>query len=310
MVLILICLTIGILIPDIELVLGFVGSTMGASVCVIFPGAVFLKLSNKETTERLAARAVLVLGVVMLILGSYVNLEEASRSSAAADYPNKAFVQPAAGINDPVDADMKKAVDVEVKEKIEKNAKDVIMNISNDNIKKLVKDPVGDSARMEPAVPEEPKIDKVEDAAVKEEVIEKAKKDSQEKVETEKDKVKVKESKELKGSEDKEDSQLAPEIPVDRDKKDLGSDEVKAKEDQVNAEKLLKELERQKNESAKILEKQKEILKELEQHKKDEMKVEPNDPQQQNIQAGQQQQQQNIPQQQFQPELLATLRCL
>ena len=60
--LILFCLTIGILIPDIELVLGFVGSTMGASVCVIFPGAIFLKLSTKETTERLAARAVLVIG--------------------------------------------------------------------------------------------------------------------------------------------------------------------------------------------------------------------------------------------------------
>jgi hypothetical protein len=76
---------------------------MGASVCVTFPGAVCLKLSNKETTERLAARAVLVIGVVMLILGSYVNLEEASRSSTstAAQYSNGAFVQPAKGMNDP-----------------------------------------------------------------------------------------------------------------------------------------------------------------------------------------------------------------
>ena len=31
--------------------LGFVGLTMGASMCVIFAGAVFLKLSNKETSD-------------------------------------------------------------------------------------------------------------------------------------------------------------------------------------------------------------------------------------------------------------------
>ena len=35
----------------IELELGFVGLTMGASVCVIFAGAAFLKLSNKETSD-------------------------------------------------------------------------------------------------------------------------------------------------------------------------------------------------------------------------------------------------------------------
>ena len=44
---ILICLTIGILVPDIELVLGLVGSTMGSCVCTILPALMFLKLTNK-----------------------------------------------------------------------------------------------------------------------------------------------------------------------------------------------------------------------------------------------------------------------
>ena len=35
----------------IELELGFVGLTMGVSVCVILAGAAFLKLSNKETSD-------------------------------------------------------------------------------------------------------------------------------------------------------------------------------------------------------------------------------------------------------------------
>ena len=44
---ILICLVIGILVPDIELVLGLVGSTMGSCVCTILPALMFLKLTNK-----------------------------------------------------------------------------------------------------------------------------------------------------------------------------------------------------------------------------------------------------------------------
>ena len=65
--LIVVCLIVGILIPDIELVLGLVGSTMGSSICVIFPGMMFLKLTNKDTTERLAARAVVVIGKEVII---------------------------------------------------------------------------------------------------------------------------------------------------------------------------------------------------------------------------------------------------
>ena len=44
---ILICLIIGILVPDIELVLGLVGSTMGSCVCTILPALMFLKLTTK-----------------------------------------------------------------------------------------------------------------------------------------------------------------------------------------------------------------------------------------------------------------------
>ncbi len=46
-VIIIICLIVGILVPDIELVLGLVGSTMGSCVCVIFPAITFIKLTNK-----------------------------------------------------------------------------------------------------------------------------------------------------------------------------------------------------------------------------------------------------------------------
>ena len=35
---------------------------IGASICVIFPAVAFLKLTSKNTTERLAARGVLAVG--------------------------------------------------------------------------------------------------------------------------------------------------------------------------------------------------------------------------------------------------------
>ena len=243
--LIVFCLTIGILIPDIELVLGFVGSTMGASVCVIFPGMIFLKLTNKDTTERLAARAVVVIGVITLILGSYVNLEEASRTTPV-EYSNRAFVQPAVGINDVINQ-QQKPDENDLPRKIDEAALNVIKNISADETLKK-KDDKSEEKRIEPAIPEEPNVADLK--SVNKEA-----------------KVKKGSGEEAKENDVKE---LKPEVVVDRDKKDLetGKDQIKEEKDEVNAEKLLQELQRQKEESDKILEKQKEILKELVEHKK------------------------------------------
>merc|ERR1712098_970500 len=90
--------------------------------------------------------------------GSYVNMEEASRSSV--DYPNKAFVQPAPGI---IDVEAKKNLDSEVKEKIEKDANEIIKNISSESSKKKSSD---ENGRVEPAIPEEPRVEKIENIDV------------------------------------------------------------------------------------------------------------------------------------------------
>merc|ERR1712083_454023 len=124
--LIVVCLIVGILIPDIELVLGLVGSTMGSSICVIFPGMMFLKLTNKDTTERLAARAVVVIGLITLILGTYVNLQDAVGSSV--EHPGPEFIKPKAVFDEkPIE---KSVVDKPIGSDIDKAANDVIKNIS------------------------------------------------------------------------------------------------------------------------------------------------------------------------------------
>lgn len=49
-------LVVGILIPNIELVLGLVGSTTGTVICIIFPSIMFVRVTSKNTTERLVAQ--------------------------------------------------------------------------------------------------------------------------------------------------------------------------------------------------------------------------------------------------------------
>lgn len=46
----------GILIPNIEFVLGLVGSTIGVMICLIFPAIFFISISSKHTNERLLAQ--------------------------------------------------------------------------------------------------------------------------------------------------------------------------------------------------------------------------------------------------------------
>lgn len=67
-------LVTGLLIPNIELVLGLVGSTIGVFICVIIPGVIFLSLTIKNNNERLVAKALVGTGLVIMILGTYANL--------------------------------------------------------------------------------------------------------------------------------------------------------------------------------------------------------------------------------------------
>lgn len=49
-------LLIGIMIPSVELVIGLVGSTIGVAICVMFPASCFIKISKKDSTEKLLAQ--------------------------------------------------------------------------------------------------------------------------------------------------------------------------------------------------------------------------------------------------------------
>ncbi|CAG7719106.1 unnamed protein product [Allacma fusca] len=67
-------LFIGLMIPNIELVLGLVGSTTGSVICIIFPSVMFIRVTSKHTTERLLAQTVFFIGVVIMVVTTYVTL--------------------------------------------------------------------------------------------------------------------------------------------------------------------------------------------------------------------------------------------
>lgn len=71
---VLISLMIGLLIPSIELVIGLVGSTIGVAICIMFPASCFIKISKKESNEKMIAQIILIFGFMIMILGTYANL--------------------------------------------------------------------------------------------------------------------------------------------------------------------------------------------------------------------------------------------
>lgn len=82
---VIVCFTLllGILCPNIEMVLGFIGSTIGIFTCIIFPAFMFIRVVSKHTFERWGAQLVLVVGVVLLACCTWVNVSPAGSGGVA-----------------------------------------------------------------------------------------------------------------------------------------------------------------------------------------------------------------------------------
>lgn len=69
---VLVSLIIGVLIPNIELVLGLVGSTIGVMICVLFPAACFICMTYKNTNERILAQVSLQNKICIMVINMYL----------------------------------------------------------------------------------------------------------------------------------------------------------------------------------------------------------------------------------------------
>lgn len=70
--------SLSLLFPNIEFILGIIGSTAGTTVCFVLPAFTFLKLGEHSRTELYLARLLLTIGLAILIFCTYSTLHNAS----------------------------------------------------------------------------------------------------------------------------------------------------------------------------------------------------------------------------------------
>lgn len=69
-----------IMLPNIEFILGMIGSTVGTTVCFILPAYTFLQLGEYSVTELILARLMLFIGTTMLVFCSWSTISNANFS--------------------------------------------------------------------------------------------------------------------------------------------------------------------------------------------------------------------------------------
>lgn len=286
-------LFIGIIIPNIELVLGLVGSTIGVMICVIFPATTFICLTTKNTNERIGAQLMLCTGILVMVLGSYANfyaIEEVAINPMDAVKPIQIENVPA--IDSAIESfeekhkieiaklDVEHVINEFKLEEINKNiVKDEVKENKVDFIEEIgkildTKDESLNEIRHEPVQPEEPieepKKDEEDKGEVKKEPEEIAKNKSAEKVNVTIERNEVGVAPKLRNSEEK--IKLDTNIDVEAIKKeDAEVLEQKKKEiiqeTKKNAE-ILENLQKQNEFQQEIVQEQKKILGELQELKK------------------------------------------
>lgn len=70
-ILIAVTVVLSLMIPNIEFILGIIGSTAGTTVCFILPAYTFISIGQHSKTELLLARLLLLIGLNMLIFCTY-----------------------------------------------------------------------------------------------------------------------------------------------------------------------------------------------------------------------------------------------
>lgn len=250
------------MLPNIEFVLGIIGSTIGTMVCLILPAVIFIHGMSKNSAEKLKAQCVMLVGIFILVACTYSTLSENKGTRPhlpenihvekhVTEKPFTSMIPVASLPTIPKDVN-KKNVETFILNEQKAKIKDI-----NDKSNKSNKDI--DQKRQEPPVPQEPEVKAVQEPEVKE--IKPPKEPE------------IKEVKVIKGETNvdldpqalqKEDKELQKDVP-----KTSSSASVSAgnKVELDKQEQLLRQLEAQQKEQKKLLEEQKKLLEELKQHK-------------------------------------------
>lgn len=83
---------VGILIPSVEVIISLVGSTIGVLVCILFPATCFVKIMQRNSAEKTFAQLIIVIGFVIMILGTYANLTAIDASQSGSHLQEKPLI--------------------------------------------------------------------------------------------------------------------------------------------------------------------------------------------------------------------------
>ncbi|KAI9583551.1 hypothetical protein GQX74_005299 [Glossina fuscipes] len=90
---VLFALTVALMIPSVELIIGLVGSTIGVAICIMFPAACFRTIVTKPSSERSLAQLIIISGFCLMILGTYANLNAIDEKSSGAHLKEDGVLQ-------------------------------------------------------------------------------------------------------------------------------------------------------------------------------------------------------------------------
>ena len=261
--LIVVTLFLGIMIPDIEFVLGMVGSTIGSAVGIIFPSLMFIKVQQKNTVEKSVAQFIFVVGVVMMVVGTYSNLYEANRSmDSIMEEKNLHIeqVEKSLGVKTPA-PDVGNAVD---KDAIATSAVAAIPPAGPDLKNAALAE---DTERREPVVPHPPKDEDDVSRGEKQQEKTTSAEQRREKV-ISKQMTPEQNATSIKSNEKEIVKKL--EEGLEKKVKKVVQKEKELEVRERKADELLQELQNQKDEQKQLIEEQKEVLQQMKEHVKDE----------------------------------------
>lgn len=126
-------MVLGILIPSVEVIISLVGSTIGVLVCILFPAICFVKIMQRNTAEKTFAQLIIIVGFVIMILGTYANLTAIDASQSGSHLREKPSIDSIPVIDHPKDThnvqqvivDEPKVIEADFGKKIEKPAEKI-----------------------------------------------------------------------------------------------------------------------------------------------------------------------------------------
>ncbi|XP_064628822.1 solute carrier family 38 member 10-like isoform X2 [Lineus longissimus] len=237
---------VGVVVPNVEFVLGLTGATMGTMICYLFPAIMFIRVMSLASNGKAVAQIVLVLGLIILFASTYTTLYSHDRTKHVA-------VDVAANVNKP---DMPlDNIDKRIPDSPLEGGKDI------KDKKDPVKDPPkldvpkGDEKRREPPNPHAP-----DDTAEKKE----SKEEETELKPTVKAEAKTLPAPIEKGVEKEGEKEESPPKTQENKKAEAEVQNNLKKQDEI-----LHQLAEQQQEQKKLIAEHKQLIQELKDHKKE-----------------------------------------